>query len=292
MSFTTFGRFELAAVHSGTIRLDGGAMFGVVPRNLWQKSNPPDEKNRIDMRMRTLLIRDRERVILVDTGVGQKNSSKFQDIYAIEFSRYTLEDELKRIGISPSDITDVIFTHLHFDHAGGAVLRKGDTLELQFPNATHYVQKEQWEWASNPSDRDRASYFPENYQLISDVSRLELVDGETELFPDLQLKVVHGHTFGQQLVRLVDGDQGLLYGGDLIPMVSHVPEPWIMGYDLQPLVTLREKQELLAQAVDTRDILFFEHDAEADAALIVRGEKGYHAEHAGSLANAVTAAGK
>ncbi|PLX31209.1 MAG: MBL fold metallo-hydrolase [Ignavibacteria bacterium] len=292
MSFTTFGRFELAAVHSGTFRLDGGAMFGVVPRNLWQKSNPPDEKNRIDMRMRTLLIRDGDQLILIDTGVGKKNHPKFQDIFAIEFARYSLADQLQLLGIAPEEVTDVILTHLHFDHAGGAVIQQGGSLALQFPNATHYVQKEQWEWALNPSERDRASYFPENYQPIADASRLEILDGETELFPDLHLKIVHGHTFGQQLVRLVDGDQAILYGGDLFPMVSHIPEPWIMGYDLQPLVTLREKQQILAEAVENRDIIFFEHDAEADAALVVKDEKGFRAGEPGPLADVVSMAGK
>lgn len=290
MSFIPFGRYEIAPVETGRLRLDGGAMFGVVPRNLWEKTNPADEQNRIDMRMRTLLIRDAERTILVDAGVGHKESDKFNSIFAIDFSDHTLEGGLRALGVAPEDVTDVIVTHLHFDHVGGAVIHRDDELRLRFPNADHYVQRRQWDWANAPSDRDRASYLPYNFVPIDDAGKLRLLDGEEELFPDLHLHVVDGHTFGQQLIRLTDGDQSVVYAADLIPMSSHVPAPWIMGYDLQPLNTLAEKEELLSRAVTKRDILVFEHDAFSEASLVGVGKKGYEPAHAGRLSDVIQAA--
>ncbi len=291
MSFIPFGRYEIAPVETGRFRLDGGAMFGVVPKNLWEKRNPADEQNRIDMRMRTLLMRDGERTILVDAGVGHKESGKFNAIFAIDFSDHTLDRGIRALGVEPEEVTDVIITHLHFDHVGGAVLRHGDELRLMFPNAEHYVQRRQWEWANAPSDRDRASYLPDNILPIADAGKLRLLDGEEELFPDLHLHVVDGHTFGQQLIRVNDGDQSLVYVADLVPMSSHVPAPWIMGYDLQPLTTLAEKEKLLSRAADQRDILFFEHDAFSEASLVGIGKKGFEAADAGRLADVLRIAG-
>ena len=291
MSFIPFGRFEIAPVETGSFRLDGGAMFGVVPKNLWEKRNPADEQNRIDMRMRTLLVRDGERTILIDAGVGHKESEKFNDIFAIDFSRYSLEGGLRALGVAPEDVTDVIITHLHFDHVGGAVILHGGELRLMFPNAEHFVQRRQWEWANAPSDRDRASFLPHNFVPLSDAGKLQLIDGGEELFPGLHVRVIDGHTFGQQMVRLEDGDQSILYAADLIPMSSHVPAPWIMGYDLQPLTTLAEKERLLSEAAEKRHILVFEHDAFSEAALVGIGKKGYEAADAGRLSDVIRKAG-
>lgn len=292
MTWSRFGRYEIAAIETGRFRLDGGAMFGVVPRNLWEKNNPADEKNRIAMTMRTLVVRDADRVILVDTGVGDKDSEKFQDIFAIDFSDVRLTSGLDALGLQAEDVTDVVVTHLHFDHIGGAVLRENDTLRLTFPRATHHVQRAQWEWAADPSQRDRASYIPDNFRPIEEAGRLQLHDGETELFPGIALEVINGHTFGQQLLRLTEGDQSVVFAADLIPMSSHVPEAWIMGYDLQPLVTLAEKQRLLARAVEKQDILVYEHDVFCDASLVQRDEKGYRALQRGTLRDVLQAAGR
>ncbi|MDT8324677.1 MAG: MBL fold metallo-hydrolase [Bacteroidota bacterium] len=292
MQWNSFGRYDIAAIETGRFRLDGGAMFGVVPRNLWEKHNPPDEKNRIAMTMRTLVLRDAERVILVDAGVGRKDSPKFRDIFAIDFSDVNLESGLAALGLQATDVTDVVVTHLHFDHIGGAVSREDDALRLTFPRAMHHVQRAQWEWAISPSQRDRASYIPDNFLPLEEAGRLQLLDVEEELFPGMRVEVIDGHTFGQQLLRLTEGDQSVVFAADLIPMSSHVPEAWIMGYDLQPLVTLEEKRRLLTLAVERQDILIYEHDAFCEASLVRRDDKGYRAHEHGTLDHVLHAAGR
>ncbi|MFZ1729915.1 MAG: MBL fold metallo-hydrolase [Bacteroidota bacterium] len=278
-----FGNWQIDLIETGRLKLDGGAMFGVVPKPLWTKSNPTDELNRIEMTMRSLCLRKDNRVILVDTGVGHKESEKFHSIFAIDFSSFTLTDGLARLGIKASDVTDVILTHLHFDHAGGSVHGRGADLALTFPSATHYVQRMHWDWAMNPSDRDKASFLPDNYMPIRDAGRLQLLDGPEEIIEGLSLNVVNGHTFAQQLVRVHGENRSLLYAGDLVPMSSHVPGPWIMGYDLQPLVTLNEKNSILAQAAMNNDILLFEHDPAIEAATVQSTEKGFRLGGFGSL---------
>ncbi len=281
----TFGSYSIHTLETGRFRLDGGAMFGVVPKTLWSRSNPADDLNRIDMTMRSLLVRGGDRIVLVDTGVGRKLHDKQMAMYDIAFHEHELVHALARLDITPEQVTDVILTHAHFDHIGGCTVREGDELRLQFPNAVHYLQREHWEWALKPSERDRASFLPENYLPIGEAGRLQLVNGNETLFPDLHLECVHGHTFAQQLVRIVDGDRSLLYCGDLIPMRAHVPAPWIMGYDLQPLVTLREKIDAMRRAAAHRDILVFEHDAFTEAATITETERGFAVLHAGTLAD-------
>jgi glyoxylase-like metal-dependent hydrolase (beta-lactamase superfamily II) len=280
----TFGRYDISLIESGRIRLDGGAMFGVVPKPLWEKVNEVDAQNRVAMTMRSLVLRDDSRIILVDTGVGEKESEKFCSIYAIDHSRYRLTDELHSLGITPEAVTDVVLTHLHFDHAGGCVRRVGDRLEPVFVNARHYVQRRHWEWAMQPSDKDRASFLPDNYLPLRDAGLLSFLDGETELFEGVHSEIINGHTFAQQMLR-IDGGEGatLLYAADLIPMSAHIPAPWIMSYDLQPLVTLAEKHRVLDRAAREGDILLFEHDAATEAATIIKTDKGYAAREKGSL---------
>ena len=290
-SSLAFGSWQVDVIETGHFKLDGGAMFGVVPRNLWQKSNPPDEQNRIDMTMRSLVLRRNGRTVIIDTGMGHKDGEKFHDIFAVDFTMFSLADGLASLGIVSADVTDVILTHLHFDHAGGSVERRGGELALTFPRATHYLQRTHWDWAMSPSDRDRASFLPENYMPVHEAGRLQLLDGEEELFDGLSLHVVNGHTFGQQLVRLRDGDRSLLFAGDLVPMSAHVPGPWIMGYDLQPLATLQEKNTILAEAAAHGDILVFEHDRYIEAATVERTEKGYRLGTKGRLADIAGAAG-
>ncbi len=279
----TFGSYTIDTLETGRFRLDGGAMFGVVPKTLWSRGNPADDRNRIEMTMRTLVLRARDRIVLVDTGVGRKLPDKQVEIYDIDFRTHELAHALTECGIAPEAVTDVILTHAHFDHIGGCTVREGDALELQFPNATHYLQHEHWQWALAPSERDRASFLPENYLPIEEAGRLALVDGDVELFDGLHLECVQGHTFAQQLVRLVDGDRSLVFCADLIPMRAHVPAPWIMGYDLQPLVTLREKIAALRRAAERRDILVFEHDPFTEAATVIETERGFAVHNAGTL---------
>jgi glyoxylase-like metal-dependent hydrolase (beta-lactamase superfamily II) len=235
------------------------------------------------MAMRCLLILAGDRVIVVDTGVGTKSPERFRQIYGISFEQHDLQRSLQEHGIAPFMVTDVILTHLHFDHVGGAVRRTDQGLEPLFPQARHHVQREQWEWALSPSDRDRASYIPDNYLPLRERDLLVFHEGRDELLPGIELLPVHGHTFAQQLPRVSRGGRSLLFCGDLIPMSSHVPAPWIMGYDLQPLVTLREKTGVLASAVKDRDIPFFQHDPFSEAAIATCDDKGFRIEQAGTL---------
>ncbi len=276
---------RLFPIETCRFRLDGGAMFGVVPKNLWNRTNPADEQNQIEMAARLLLIKQNEQTILVDTGLGYKLSEKMRSIYKLDFSRFTLERSLAEVGESVDTITDVIVTHLHFDHVGGAVSKDHDRFVPTFPRARYYIQNEQWQWALNPSERDRASYFPENFLPLREHGVLTLLDGETELFPGIRVIPLEGHTFGQQVVLVETGQGKVLYAADLIPIVSHIPGPYIMGYDLQPLVTLREKNELLSRAVEERWVIFFEHDPVYEAAMVVRTEKGFRPGRMGALSD-------
>ncbi len=269
------GNYKIENIRTSTFWLDGGAMFGVVPRTLWSRHHPPDEKGRIHMTMNALLIRDETRNILVDTGVGTKWNEKMMGIYAIEHEPDNLISSLERVGLKPEDITDVILTHLHFDHVGGAThIADGQAIPT-FPNATHHVQRRQWDWAHAPSLKDQASFFPENYDPLQAAGLLNLLDGAVELFPGIDLVEIHGHTVAQQLVKISDGDTTLLHCADLIPLHSQISVPWVMAYDLYPLTTIAEKQDYLAQAVEEKWRLFFEHDPVVMAATIAQGKRGY-----------------
>ncbi len=283
MTGVRIGSAELFTVETGRFRLDGGAMFGVVPKSLWNRTNPADELNRIELALRALLIKKDGRNILVDTGAGDKMPEKLRGIYGIDQLSANLARSLQALNLTPADITDVIVTHLHFDHVGGAVEKKGNLLVPAFPNARYYVQKRQWEWAQSGNERDRASYFAENYLALKEHGVLDLTDGDTELFPGIHLVMLDGHTFGQQLVRLEAGGESLLYCGDLVPTASHVPAPYIMGYDLQPVVTLAEKHRLLDRAAEENWILYYEHDPSAQASRVTMYERMYRAKEAGPL---------
>lgn len=258
-------------------------MFGVVPKVLWQGENPSDERNRIDMAMRILLLRDSERCILVDTGIGDKDSEKFRSIYAVDHTQWTLKQELARLGLTPDDISDVILTHLHFDHTGGAVELRGSTFVPSFPRARYYIQKRHWEWALQPSEKDRASFIRDNYVPLHDAGQLELLDGPGELFPGISLETVDGHTFAQQLLRVHDDEHSVFFAADLVPLSAHVSVPWVMAYDLQPLLTLQEKNTLMNTLADRGDILVFGHDPFVPAATIGRGERGFVLDRRGSV---------
>jgi len=265
------GRYSVDVVETCRFGLDGGAMFGVVPKTLWERVyTKADEKNRIPMAAKALLLRSDEQTILVDTGNSPLMSPKLQEIYGIDFSQYTLQGSLNALGVQPSDVTDVILTHLHFDHSGGAMSADGPT----FPNAMYYVQREHYKWALNPTEKDRASFMPEFYQPIVDAGKMEFLDGADELFPDVYVDLVHGHTRALQTVRVVDGDACVFYPADLMPTGAHIGIPYGMGYDNFPLTTMEEKKVIVPQAIAEKWIVVFEHDALRQAAIIEQGERG------------------
>lgn len=256
------GRFELEALSDGTFRLDGGAMYGVVPKTLWERSAPPDERNRIELSLGCLLITTpKGKRVLVDTGLSDKydRDPKFTKLYCVKRER-TLFDELKARGLEPGDIDLVINTHLHFDHAGGNTVYKDGKPAAAFPRARYLVQKTEWEDADRPHERNRASYLPENYAVLGDERRVDLVDGEFEVEPGLKVVLSGGHTRGHQCVLVESDGKGALFLGDLIPTRSHVALPWIMGYDLFPVDTLESKRRLLNQAKAKDWLLMFQHD--------------------------------
>lgn len=267
------GRFHLHEVRDGSFALDGGAMFGVVPKPLWEKKHPADARNRIELALRCLLIVDGDRRVLVDTGIGTRWSEKLRDIYRIDHSRCDLDRELARAGCSREDVTDVVLTHLHFDHAGGATRLEGDRPVLSFPKATYHVQRRNWVWAHRASEKDAGSFRAETFDLLERSGRLHLLEGATELYPGIELFISEGHTVGLQLVRVSDGGESLVFCGDLIPTTSHLRAPWTMAYDLYPLTVLEEKKMVLAQAAEEGWTLFFEHDP-AVAACTVKEDQG------------------
>lgn len=280
------GEYKLHSIQTGLIRLDGGAMFGVVPKPLWSKTNPADDRNRIDMCMRALLLVSDKRKILIDNGVGYKTTQKFNDIYGIDHSEYVMEKELFKLGILKEDITDVILTHLHFDHAGGSTYYDEEgQLQVTFPNAAHYVQKVHWEWANNPSERDKASFLPENFQLLQKKGNLKFIEGDENFDDFVKLIVIKGHTPNQQMVKISDDTNTVLYAADLLPMASHVHIPYIMGYDLFPLTTLEEKKKFLPQAEKEGWLLFFEHDPFIESCVIGQNEKGFFIKDKKELKN-------
>ena len=271
------GDYKLHSVQTGLFKLDGGAMFGVVPKNLWQKTNPSDEQNRIDMCTRALLLDNGRKKILIDTGIGYKLAEKINRIYDVDYSHFTLESSLEKLNLSKEDITDVILTHLHFDHTGGSTYYNEERQLLpSFSNATYYVQKKQYEWALNPTERDRASFFPENYKPIEDSKVLNLTEGEFRFDEFITLLPVNGHTSNMQMIKISDNNENtLLYTADLIPTAGHVPAPFIMGYDLFPLTTLDEKKKYLKEISDNNWTVFFEHDPYTECAKVGLNEKGY-----------------
>ncbi len=269
------GKYEVSYLETGTLGLDGGAMFGVIPKPLWERTNPADEKNRITLAARCLLLESDSRKILIDTGAGQSWDEKFNKIYRMDFSN-TLFNSLNAKGIKPEEITDVLLTHLHFDHVGGAVVfdENGKPLPA-FPNAKYVIQKGQYEWGLNPSLRDKASYFPNRYVTLFNEGLLNFVEGDTQFDDEIELLETNGHTDSHQMVKISDGNETLLYCADLIPTAGHVPLPYIMGYDLRPLATLEEKIKYLTKAVDENWKLIFEHDPENIGVTVKKTDKGF-----------------
>jgi glyoxylase-like metal-dependent hydrolase (beta-lactamase superfamily II) len=250
-------------------------MFGSVPKTIWGKTNPADERNRIRLAMRLLLIEGEGRRILVDTGIGNKFAPKYEDIYAIDHSRGTLESGLAGLGLALDDITDCVLTHLHFDHAGGATARDGDRLRPRFPRARYYVQRANHDAAREPNLRERASYLPENFAPLMESGVLTLWEGAQSPWPGISLWTADGHTRGQQFVRVEGGGRVLYYVADLIPTASHVRVPYVMGYDVEPLRTMDEKAAFLSRACDEGAWVCLEHDPDIALARPVRKDPDF-----------------
>ncbi len=268
------GPYELHAIETGRFGLDGGAMFGVVPKPLWEKTNPPDEKNRISLAARALLLVGNGKKILVDVGNGNKYNDKLAAIYKFENPLGDMVASLGKHSIAPEDITDVILTHLHFDHAGGSTTRVNGEVVPTFPKAKYYVQREHWVAATRPTERDRASFFEDDFMPLRRAGILEFTEDESEILPCIGFRVVNGHTTSLQCPVISDGKTTLLYCADLMPTTSHIQLPWIMAYDLRPLITLEEKRNILNELVERNGILFFEHDPNTEAVRVQRTDKG------------------
>jgi len=270
------GNLELYSVETGRFMLDGGAMFGVVPKTLWSRKITPDDKNRIPMAARCLLIRSKlsNRLYLVDNGCGDKFDEKMSSIYSLDFEDSELDRSLDQLGFHPDDITDLVFTHLHFDHCGGTTTynREGK-LEHRFSNATYHINKRHWKTATNPNAREKASFLKENIQPISDYDKLNLVDDRHVFEDGFSMLPFNGHTIGQQLPFIHDDKRTLVYAADLIPTYAHIPLPWVMGYDMYPLQTLQEKEPFLKEAAKNGWYLYLEHDAHHEI-LTVKNEDG------------------
>jgi len=267
------GPYTLHTIDCGRFRLDGGAMFGIIPQALWSRRMPPDQRNRIGMCMRSLLLEAKDQLILIDTGAGDKYDQRFRDIYALETS--TLTESIQQSGFHVDDVTDVILTHLHFDHAGGSTQYSGDRVVPTFSNAIYHLQQDHLLEARNPSIREKASFMPQNFEPIATNGQLKTHSGSKMLYPGLEVIVVNGHTTAQHLVKIT-GEQGtLLFGADLIPTVHHLRGPWVMAYDVRPLSTIREKSRILHDAYHQNWHLFFEHDPDTEVASVRETDGDY-----------------
>ena len=267
---------KLTVINSGFFKLDGGAMFGVVPKQLWQRLNPPDEKNLCTWSMRCLLIEIEDKKILVDTGMGDKQDDKFRSFFE-PHGPYSLLGSLAEKGFKAEDITDVFLTHLHFDHCGGAVKTDENGNQVPtFPNATYWSNKSHYDWAFDPNPRERASFLKENFVPLMDAGVLKFVEEAEglEIWKGVKARFVYGHTEAMMPLEITYNGQRIIYCADLLPSSFHIGMPYVMSYDVRPLVTLKEKKRLLEEAVERKDILFFEHDPQMECCTVKRNEKG------------------
>ena len=266
---------KLYTIETGNFKLDGGAMFGVVPKSIWNKLNPADENNMCSWAMRSLLIEDGNRLILVDTGIGNKQNEKFFSHYYLHGDN-SIDSSLAKHGFSRNDITDVFLTHLHFDHCGGCIERKGEQLVPAFKNAAYWSNEEHWQWATKPNEREKASFLKENILPIQESGQLKFIPRE-EGIPfsnDFNVRFVHGHTDSMMLPQIQYKDKTILYMADLLPSKGHIPIPYVMAYDMFPLTTLQEKKNFLQEAVENKYILFFEHDPVTECCTLQMTDKG------------------
>ena len=270
------GKYELYAIETGSFGLDGGAMFGIIPKPLWSKLNPADELNRVTLNARNLLLVSESRKILIDSGIGGNWDDKFARIYRLDLSVNTSQKSLDKLGIKPEEITDVLLTHLHFDHTGGSTTLNEGKWVPTYPNAKYYVQKKHFDWALNPSDRDRGSFIQNRFMPLHKEGLLYFIDGEVPFDDEIDFLLINGHTFFHQMIKIQDSSNTVLYCGDLFPFTSHIPIPYVMGYDLQPLITVQEKKKILPQAIEENWKLFFEHDPEVIMATVSQSNKGFY----------------
>ncbi|MEY4604065.1 MAG: hypothetical protein RIT43_1357 [Bacteroidota bacterium] len=269
----------LHPLNTGNFKLDGGAMFGVVPKTIWQKTNPADNNNMCDWSMRCLLIEQGSRLILIDTGIGDKQSEKFFSHYHLSGSD-SLKDNLNKLGFSADDVTDVFLTHLHFDHCGGAIQWNKDRTgyEPAFKNAHYWSTENHWKWATEPNPREKASFLSENILPIQESGQLRFIerngDFTKDAFPNLDVLFVDGHTESMMIPHLHYKGKTIVFMADLLPSAGHIPLPYVMGYDTRPLITLEEKGNFLTNAVEQEYILFFEHDAVNECCTLQHTDKG------------------
>jgi glyoxylase-like metal-dependent hydrolase (beta-lactamase superfamily II) len=279
---------NLYVINTGYFKLDGGAMFGVVPKTIWNKINPADENNLCTWAMRCLLIEDGNRLILVDNGIGDKQDEKFFRHYYLHGDD-TLDKSLAKHGFQKDDITDVLLTHLHFDHCGGSIIRQGEKLVPAFKNATYWSNEEHWEWATKPNDREKASFLKENILPIQESGQLRFIETpnvdwdaskplpEQTFAKDISLRFVEGHTNAMMLPQIRYNGRTIVYMADLLPSAGHIPIPYVMAYDMFPLTTLNEKKSFLSEAAANNYILFFEHDGQLECCELQQTEKGIRA---------------
>lgn len=274
---------QLYSIETGLFKLDGGAMFGVVPKSIWNGLNPADENNLCTWAMRCLLIEDGNRLILIDNGIGDKQDAKFLSHYHLHGDA-TLDGSLKKAGFNKDDITDVFLTHLHFDHCGGSIMREGNNLVPAFRNATYWSTEKHWHWAVTPNDRERASFLKENIIPIQQSGQLRFIEAprhqNVDFLPSspftetISVRFVHGHTESMMLPQITYGGKTIVYMADLLPSAAHIPLPYVMAYDMFPLTTLDEKKKFLTEAVDRNFILFFEHDPQHECCTVQQTAKG------------------
>ena len=266
---------KLHTIDTGLFKLDGGAMFGVVPKTIWQKLVPPDENNLCTWAMRCLLIEDGNRLILIDNGIGDKQDEKFMGHYHLHGDD-SLDKSLKKSGFHRSDITDVFLTHLHFDHCGGSIIREGEKLKPAFENATYWSNDKHWEWAVHPNDREKASFLKENILPIQESGQLKFIETEdgVAFTEHMKVRFAYGHTDAMMLPQIEYKGRTIVYMADLLPASAHIPLPYVMAYDMFPLQTLKEKKAFLEEALTGDYILYFEHDALNECCTLQQTEKG------------------
>ena len=279
---------QLFPIHTGNLKLDGGAMFGVVPKSIWHKAYPSDENNMINLAMRCLLVVEGERRILIDNGIGDKQDKKFFTHYHLNGGQ-SLMSSLRGAGFGPEDITDVFLTHLHFDHCGGTVKYNSDRsgFELSFPNATHWISRPQWDWAMRPNRREKASFLHENMMPVAESGKLKLFDDAFELIPGFEVRIFNGHTVGQAIPFISTGTRTVVFMADTTPTAAHVPLPYVMSYDTQPLISLTEKEAFLEEAAERNYVLFFEHDVYNECCTLIKTDKGIKVNERMDLADAL-----
>jgi glyoxylase-like metal-dependent hydrolase (beta-lactamase superfamily II) len=266
------GEFELHSLSDGLFRLDGGAMFGVVPKPLWSLRAPADDRNRIQLAMRPLLVRSASHIVLIDAGVGDKLSPKERDIYAID-RQPALHESLASIGVTPEDVNMVIASHLHFDHVGGMTQSADGGWRPAFPRARYVIRRQEWDDATHPHERNRASYVADAFVPLRAAGVVDFNEADGDVLPGISVHRTGGHTMHHQLVKITSGGRTAVFVADLMPTTAHVDEPWIMGYDLYPVDTLMYKKQFVREAIDGEYVIFFEHDP-AVAAGIIRERGG------------------